>query len=87
MANPIRVLVVDDSAFIRKALTRNIESDSRFRVVDTAADGQQGVEKTLRLKPDVVTLDVDMPVMNGIEALRAIVAHKSSFDALPLPSE
>ena len=77
MANPIRVLVVDDSAFMRNALTRNIELDSRFKVIDTAVDGRDGVEKALRLKPDVVTLDVEMPVMNGIEALREIVARSS----------
>lgn len=77
MPNRIRVLVVDDSAFMRSALTRNIELDKRFKVIDTAADGRQGVEKALRLKPDVVTLDVEMPVMNGIEALREIVARSS----------
>lgn len=77
MANPIRVLVVDDSAFMRHALTRNIELDSRFKVIDTAVDGREAVEKALRLKPDVVTLDVEMPVMNGLEALREIVARSS----------
>jgi two-component system, chemotaxis family, protein-glutamate methylesterase/glutaminase len=77
MPNPIRILVVDDSSFMRNALTRNIEKDPRFKVIDTAADGQQGVEKALRLKPDVVTLDVEMPVMNGLEALKAIVSKSS----------
>jgi two-component system chemotaxis response regulator CheB len=77
MANPIRVLVVDDSSFMRNALTRNIELDSRFKVIDTAVDGRDGVEKALRLKPDVMTLDVEMPVMNGIEALKEIVARSS----------
>jgi two-component system, chemotaxis family, protein-glutamate methylesterase/glutaminase len=77
MANPIRVLVVDDSAFMRHALTRNIELDSRFKVIDTAVDGREGVEKALRLKPDVMTLDVEMPVMNGLEALKEIVARSS----------
>lgn len=77
MADRIRVLVVDDSAFMRNALTRNIERDSRFRVIDTAVDGREAVEKALRLKPDVVTLDVDMPVMNGLDALRVIVARTS----------
>lgn len=77
MADRIRVLVVDDSAFMRNALTRNIERDGRFRVIDTAVDGREAVEKALRLKPDVVTLDVEMPVMNGLDALRAIVARTS----------
>ena len=77
MPNPIRVLVVDDSSFMRNALKRNIELDSRFKVIDTAVDGREGVEKALRLNPDVVTLDVEMPVMNGIEALKEIVARSS----------
>lgn len=75
MTLPIkRVLVIDDSAFMRRALSRRIELDARFKVIDMAEDGQEGVEKALRLKPDVITLDVDMPVMNGLDALKAIVA-------------
>jgi two-component system, chemotaxis family, protein-glutamate methylesterase/glutaminase len=77
MANPIRVLVVDDSSFMRNALKRSIERDPRFKVIDTAGNGQEGVEKALALKPDVVTLDVEMPVMNGLEALKAIVAKST----------
>lgn len=77
MPNPIRVLVVDDSAFMRSALTRNIERNSRFKVIGTAVDGRDGVDKALRLKPDVVTLDVEMPVMNGLEALKEIVGRSS----------
>lgn len=77
MSPPIRVLVVEDSAFMRRALARRIELDPRFRVIDTAADGQEGVEKALRLYPDVVTLDVEMPVLNGIEALKIIVARSA----------
>lgn len=77
MPNPIRVLVVDDSAFMRGALTRSIEADPRFKVIDTASDGKMAIEKALRLKPDVVTLDVEMPIMNGIEALKAIVSRSS----------
>ncbi len=78
MNNPIRVLVVDDSAVMRGMLTRKIESDPRFKVVDTASNGRDAVVKTLTLKPDVVTLDVDMPVMNGIDALKAIMCDRSS---------
>lgn len=75
MTLPItRVLVVDDSAFMRRALVRRIELDARFKVVDTAGDGQEGLAKALSLKPDVITLDIDMPVMNGLDALKSIVA-------------
>lgn len=70
----IRVLVIDDSAFMRRALSRRIELDARFKVIDTAEDGQEGVAKAISLKPDVITLDVDMPVLNGIDALKSIVA-------------
>jgi two-component system, chemotaxis family, protein-glutamate methylesterase/glutaminase len=77
MPAPIRVLVVDDSAFMRAALRRSIEVDPRFKVIDTAADGRQAIEKALRLQPDVVTLDVEMPVMNGIEALKVLVARST----------
>lgn len=77
MANPIRVLVVDDSSFMRSALKRRIEQDTRFKVIDTAENGRQGLEKAIALKPDVMTLDVEMPVMNGVEALKEIVARTS----------
>jgi two-component system chemotaxis response regulator CheB len=77
MASPFRVLVVDDSAFMRSALTRNIETDKRFKVIGTASDGRDGVQKALQLKPDVITLDVEMPIMNGIQALKEIVAKTS----------
>lgn len=72
---PLRVLVVDDSPFMRGALVRMIEMDADFRVVDVAATGEEGVEKARRLRPDVVTLDVDMPGMGGLEALRIMVAE------------
>ncbi|MCC7251388.1 chemotaxis response regulator protein-glutamate methylesterase [Hyphomicrobium sp.] len=74
----IRVLVVDDSPFMRGVLPAKIEADSRFKVVGTAVDGRDAVEKTLQLKPDVVTLDIDMPVMNGLDALREIVRQSTA---------
>jgi len=74
----VRVLVVDDSAFMRGVLPRKIESDPRFRVVGTAVDGRDAIEKALALQPDVVTLDIDMPVMNGIDALREIVRQTTA---------
>jgi two-component system chemotaxis response regulator CheB len=72
-----RILVVDDSQFIRRALVRRIEKDPRFKVIDTAQDGKEAVDKALQLKPDAITLDVEMPIMNGIEALKVIVAKTS----------
>ena len=75
MERKIRVLVVDDSAFMRKALTRMLCSDPMIDVVDTASDGEEGVRKALILRPDVVTLDVMMPGMDGLTALRRIMAE------------
>jgi two-component system chemotaxis response regulator CheB len=69
----IRVLVADDSAFMRTALTRMIESDPGLRVSGTAQTGVEALEKVNFLQPDVVTLDVEMPGMSGLEALRRIM--------------
>ena len=71
----IRVLVVDDSTFVRQALIRMLASDPGIEVVGQAADGQDAFDKTCALKPDVVTLDVRMPRMDGLEALRRIMAE------------
>lgn len=72
----IRVLVVDDSAFMRKALSMMLESDPDIKVIDTARDGAEAVEKTKALKPDLVTLDIEMPRMDGLAALRQIMAEE-----------
>ena len=69
----IRVLVVDDSPATCVALTRLIQSDPQLQVVGTAMDGAEGVDKVMELQPDLVTLDVAMPRMNGLEALKHIM--------------
>src|SRR5205809_1541434 len=71
--HPIRVLVVDDSAFTRMALTRMIESDPALCVTETAQNGREALEKIASLHPDVVTLDIEMPGMNGLETLKRIM--------------
>ncbi|GAK49747.1 chemotaxis methylesterase CheB [Candidatus Moduliflexus flocculans] len=71
--NKVRVFIVDDSAFVRRTLTKMLERDPRIEVIGTAWDGREAVEKIPRLKPDVVTLDINMPKMNGIEALDIIM--------------
>jgi two-component system chemotaxis response regulator CheB len=71
----IRVLIIDDSQFVRQALQRMLAEDPELEVVGLAQDGKQGVEKVLELKPDVVTLDVQMPRMGGLEALERIMAE------------
>lgn len=70
----IKVLIVDDSAFMRTALSNMLSSDPRIKVVGTARDGVEAVEKVQSLRPDIVTLDVEMPRMDGLEALRQIMA-------------
>ena len=70
---PIRVLVVDDSALMRKLLVKMLEATEDVEVVGTAMDGVFALDKVERLKPDVVTLDLDMPRMDGLTALRQIV--------------
>ncbi len=69
----IRVLIADDSAFMRKVLSDLFRKQPDFEVVGTATDGKDTVEKTKSLKPDLVTLDVNMPVMDGIAALAVIM--------------
>lgn len=69
----ITVLVVDDSAFMRKALSTMLAGDPEIQVVGTARDGEEGLEKIRQLQPDVVTLDIEMPRMDGLTALRHIM--------------
>ncbi len=75
----VKVLIVDDSAFMRNVMTSMLSSDAEIKVIGTARDGVEAVEKTAQLKPDVVTMDVEMPRMDGIEALRLIM------DKTPVP--
>lgn len=69
------VLVVDDSAFMRKLIAEIIESSGAFHVVGTAGDGVEALQKVRTLKPDIVTLDIEMPRLNGLQALEQIMAE------------
>lgn len=69
----IKVVIVDDAEFMRKELTRILESDENIEVVGYGKTGQEGIEAVKTLKPDVVTLDIDMPEMDGITALKHIM--------------
>ncbi len=64
----IRLLIVDDSSFMRSIIKRMLKNYSDIEVVGTARDGVEGVEKALELRPDIITMDIEMPRMNGIEA-------------------
>lgn len=69
---PIRVLIVDDSLFFRRALREVFASDERLEVIGEASNGRQAVLKACELKPDIITMDVEMPIMDGISAVRRI---------------
>ena len=69
------VLVVDDSAFMRKLIAELVESSGPFRVIGTAGDGVEALQKVRSLKPQIVTLDIEMPRLNGLQALEQIMAE------------
>ena len=73
MTRKIRVLVVDDSASVRSIFCRRLAADPEIEVVDHAADGLEAIQKVRDLRPDVVTMDVEMPRMNGLEAVQHIM--------------
>ncbi len=70
----IRVLIVDDSRFICNRITEILKEDAEFEVVGVAANGKQAVQMNAQLKPDVITMDVEMPIMDGISAVKQIMA-------------
>ena len=69
----VRVLVVDDSAFVRRSLTMILEKDKDIQVVATAANGEEAIEMARKHDPDVITMDIEMPRMDGLTALRHIM--------------
>lgn len=78
-ARPIRVLIVDDSAFMRRAIERLLTATSGVAVVGQAPDGVEAVKQALALRPDVITMDVEMPRMDGVSAVGEIM------QAVPTP--
>lgn len=73
MEKKIKVLIVDDAAFMRKAVTGILEDDFGIEVLGSAKNGLEGLNKIKELRPDVITLDIDMPVMDGLTAIRHIM--------------
>lgn len=71
----IRVLVIDDSAFNRRTLTKMLEAMPEVEVIGYAVDGEEGVRRILELKPDLVTLDIEMPRMDGFTLLRIVMSR------------
>lgn len=81
----IKVLIVDDSALMRKKIKEMLDDAFGIEVVDTARNGEDGVNKAVDLKPDVITLDVNMPVMDGLTALK-IITEKGICPVIMLSS-
>lgn len=75
-AKKIRVLIVDDSAFMRKVIGDILAEDSLIEVVGRARNGKEALERLDEWSPDVVTLDIEMPEMNGLDTLRRIMKHR-----------
>lgn len=71
----IKVLIVDDSVLIRKILTDILKTDNEVLVVGTARNGKEALEKIETLKPDIITMDIEMPLMDGITTLKHIVSR------------
>jgi two-component system chemotaxis response regulator CheB len=74
----VKVLIVDDSSFFRKRLSEIIDADPRLQVVGTASNGEEAINQVQNLRPDVVTMDLEMPVMDGISAVRKIKALRQT---------
>jgi NarL family two-component system response regulator LiaR len=72
----IQILLVDDHPLVRRALREVVEKEPDLRVIGEAGDGQQAIDMTRRLSPDVVIMDISMPVLNGVEATKQIKAAK-----------
>lgn len=73
MAKKVKVLVADDSAFMRKLIQDILIASNQIEIAGTARNGQDAIKKVKELKPDVVTMDIEMPVLNGIEVLKIIM--------------
>ena len=73
MGNAIQVLVVDDSAFMRKVISDMLNKYPGIKVMATARNGQDALRKRKELRPDVITLDVEMPIMDGLETLKQLM--------------
>lgn len=71
----LKVLVVDDSGFFQRRVSEIINADPRLEVIATASNGQEGLDKAIALKPDVITMDYEMPVMDGVTAVRNIMSQ------------
>lgn len=82
----IRIVVVDDSAFMRKIIAEMIEKDNRFKVVAKLRNGKELLEKVEGLNPDLITLDLEMPILDGLETLKELKKLKIKYPVVMLSS-
>ena len=82
----IRVLIVDDHAIVRKGISALLATEPDIQVVGEARDGREAIAETRRLEPDVVLMDLVMPVVSGVDATRHIVVHQPAVRVLVLTS-
>ncbi len=76
MSKPVRILVVDDSAYNRRIISKILNSVGGVEVIDYACDGEEGLRKVFDLKPDLITLDLEMPKIDGFSFLRILMANR-----------
>jgi DNA-binding NarL/FixJ family response regulator len=86
MNGTIRVLVADNHAIVRKGIRALLATEPDMEVVGEAADGQEAIVETQKLHPDVVVMDLSMPAMNGVEAIRRITDRQPDVRVLVLTS-
>ena len=76
MSRKVRVLVIEDSAYNRRTIISMLESSGEIEVIGDAADGEEGIKQALTLNPDVITLDLEMPKMDGFTFLRILFSRQ-----------
>jgi NarL family two-component system response regulator LiaR len=86
MSNPIRVLIADDHAIVRKGIRALLATEPNIEVVGEAKDGQEAIDEASRLEPDVILMDLVMPEVDGLEAIRHIAVHQPESRILVLTS-
>ncbi len=80
-ANPIRVMIIDDSVVVRRLVSTTLDADPEIKVVATASNGRQGLQRIVQAEPDLVILDVEMPELGGLETL---VEIRREYPRLPV---
>ncbi len=86
MSNPIRILITDDHVVVRRGTQALLATEPEIEVVGEAKNGEEAVAKALQVQPDVILMDLEMPVMDGIEAIRRITASRPDARILVLTS-